>query len=352
MTTIKQVKQLGQQIWLDNLSRSLVQSGELARFLTDGVCGVTSNPAIFQKAFSSDALYIPEIEALKQHNKTPKEIYETLAIADVQAACDVCRAEYDSTGGKTGFVSLEVSPELSHDAERTIAEAQRLWAAINRPNAMIKIPATDAGLTALTALVASGINVNLTLLFSRKQTLKAYAAYTAGLTQLAANGGNLAQIQVVASFFISRIDNALDGTLPELLRGNIAIAIAKAAYLDWLDYFARSEFALLVAQGAHRVSLLWASTGVKNPDYPATLYVDALIGEHTVNTVPDATLKAFIATGTAARTLPENIPAALAQLAEAEKLGIDLETLATRLQNDGLKQFEEAFAKLLAPLAA
>ena len=352
MTTIKQVKQLGQQIWLDNLSRSLVQSGELARFLADGVCGVTSNPTIFQKAFSGDALYIPEIEALKQQNKTAKEIYETLAIADVQAACDVCRAEYDSTGGKTGFVSLEVSPELSHDAERTIAEAQRLCAAINRPNAMIKIPATDAGLTALTALVASGINVNLTLLFSRKQTLKAYTAYAAGLTQLAANGGNLAQVQVVASFFISRIDNALDGTLPEHLRGKIAIALAKAAYQDWQDYFAHPEFAVLAAQGAHRVSLLWASTGVKNPDYPATLYVDALIGEHTVNTVPDATLKAFIATGTAARTLPENIPAALAQLAEAEKLGIDVETLATRLQNDGLKQFEEAFAKLLAPLAA
>ena len=352
MTTIKQVKQLGQQIWLDNLSRSLVQSGELAQFLADGVCGVTSNPAIFQKAFSSDALYLPEIAALKQQNQTPQAIYETLAIADVQAACDVCRAEYDSSNGKTGFVSLEVSPELSHDAERTIAEAQRLWAAINRPNAMIKIPATDAGLEALTTLVANGINVNLTLLFSRKQTLKAYAAYTAGLTQLAANGGNLAQIQVVASFFISRIDNALDGTLPEYLRGKIAIALAKAAYQDWYDYFASPQFAALAAQGAHRASLLWASTGVKNPDYPATLYVDALIGEHTINTVPDATLKAFIATGTAARTLPENIPAALAQLAEAEKLGIDLETLATRLQNDGLKQFEEAFAKLLAPLAA
>ena len=352
MTTIKQVKQLGQQIWLDNLSRSLVQSGELARFLADGVCGVTSNPTIFQKAFSGDALYIPEIEALKQQNKTAKEIYETLAIADVQAACDVCRAEYDSTGGKTGFVSLEVSPELSHDAAGTIAEAKRLWAAINRPNAMIKIPATDAGLEALSALVASGININLTLLFSRQQTLKAYAAYTAGLTQLAANGGNVAQVQVVASFFISRIDGALDSTLPEHLRGKIAIALAKAAYQDWQDYFASAEFAALADQGAHCVSLLWASTGVKNPDYPATLYVDALIGEHTVNTVPDATLKAFIATGTAARTLPEDTQAAFAQLAEAEKLGIDVETLATRLQNDGLKQFEEAFAKLLAPLAA
>lgn len=351
MTTIKQVKQLGQQIWLDNLSRSLVQSGELAQFLADGVCGVTSNPAIFQKAFSSDALYLPEIEALKQQNKTAKEIYETLAIADVQAACDVCRAEYDSTGGKTGFVSLEVSPELSHDAERTIAEAQRLWAAINRPNAMIKIPATDAGLEALTALVASGININLTLLFSRKQTLKAYAAYTAGLTQLAANGGNLAQIQVVASFFISRIDNALDGNLPAHLRGKTAVALAKAAYADWQDFFGSTEFAVLAGQGANRVRLLWASTGVKNPAYPPTLYVDSLIGEDTVNTVPEATLQAFVAGGTARAALAEAADAAFAVLAEVAGLGIEVEALAERLQQDGLAQFDEAFAKLLAPLA-
>ncbi|ULJ60902.1 transaldolase [Wielerella bovis] len=351
MAILSEVKKLGQQIWLDNLSRSLVQSGQLAAFLTNGVSGVTSNPAIFQKAFSGDALYTPEIAALKAQGKNAKEIYETLAIADVQAACDVCRAEFDSTSGKTGFVSLEVSPELSRDAAGTISEAQRLHAAINRPNAMIKVPATDEGLVALTELVASGICVNLTLLFSREQTKKAYAAYVAGLEKLAANGGDVSKIQVVASFFISRVDNALDATLPEKLQGKIAISLAKAAYQDWADFFAADKFAALAAKGANKVSLLWASTGVKNPAYPDTLYVDSLIGEHTVNTVPDATLNAFIDHGKVALTLPENTTEALANIAEVAKLGVDLETLATRLQDDGLKQFEEAFAKLLAPLA-
>ncbi len=351
MSILSEVKNLGQQIWLDNLSRSLVQSGELAKMLEQGVCGVTSNPAIFQKAFSGDALYTPEIEKLKAQGLGAKEIYETLAVADVQAACDVCRAEFDRTGGKTGFVSLEVSPEWSRDAASTVAEAKRLHAAINRPNVMIKVPATDEGLVALTELVAAGICVNLTLLFSREQTLKAYQAYADGIEQRLANQQDVGHIQVVASFFISRVDNALDSTLPEHLQGKIAISLAKAAYFDWLNYFHSIYFSTLLAQGANKVSLLWASTGVKNPAYPDTLYVDSLIGEHTVNTVPDATLAAFIDHGTAASTLSDNTDTALEHIVEVEKLGIDLETLATRLQDDGLKQFEEAFAKLLAPLA-
>lgn len=350
MVILSEVKKLGQQIWLDNLSRSLVKSGELAKMLEQGVCGVTSNPAIFQKAFSGDDLYAPEIDALKKQGKSAKEIYETLAIADVQAACDVCRPEFDQSGGKTGFVSLEVSPELSRDAAGTIAEAKRLHAAINRPNVMIKVPATNEGLVALTELIISGINVNLTLLFSRAQTLKAYTAYTTGLHKRLEAGGDINHIHVVASFFISRIDNALDTTLPKHLQGKIAIALAKAAYHDWQEYFSTPEFKELAAKGANKISLLWASTGVKNPDYSNTLYVDSLIGEDTVNTVPDATLKAFMEHGTAASTLTQNTEQALAQIAEAEKLGVAFETLATRLQNDGLTQFEEAFAKLLAPL--
>lgn len=350
MAILSEVKKLGQQIWLDNLSRSLIQSGELATMLQQGVCGVTSNPAIFQKAFSGDPLYQPEIEKLKQQGKAPKEIYETLAIADVQAACDVCRPEFDRSGGQTGFVSLEVSPELSRDAAGTIEEAKRLHASINRPNVMIKVPATNEGLVALTELIISGINVNLTLLFSRAQTLKAYTAYTTGLHKRLEAGGDISHIQVVASFFISRIDNALDATLPEHLKGKIAISLAKAAYHDWQEYFATPEFAALAEKGANKVSLLWASTGVKNPDYPDTLYVDRLIGEHTVNTVPDATLKAFIEHGTAASTLTQDTEQAFTQLAEAEQSGVAFETLATRLQDDGLVQFEEAFAKLLAPL--
>ena len=351
MTILAEVKKLGQQIWLDNLSRTLVQSGALAQMLEQGVCGVTSNPAIFQKAFSGDALYAADIETLKQQGKDAKTIYETLAVADVQAACDVCRAEFDRSSGNTGFVSLEVSPELSRDAQGTIDEAKRLHAAINRPNVMIKVPATDEGLQALTELVADGISVNLTLLFSRRQTLKAYRAYADGIAKRLAAGGDVRTVHAVASFFISRVDAALDTTLPEHLQGKIAIALAKAAYLDWQAFFAAPEFARLAEQGANKVSLLWASTGVKNPAYPDTLYVDSLIGADTVNTVPDATLNAFIDHGKAACTLTEGMEEALAQLAETAQLGIDLETLSTRLQDDGLKQFEKAFEQLLAPLA-
>ena len=351
MTILSDVKALGQQIWLDNLSRSLVQSGELAEMLKQGVCGVTSNPAIFQKAFAGDALYADEVAALKQQDLTPKQRYETMAVADVQAACDVCLTEHESTGGKTGFVSLEVSPELSKDAQGTVEEARRLHAAIGRKNVMIKVPATDEGIEALETLVSDGISVNLTLLFSRAQTLKAYAAYTRGIAKRLEAGHDVSHIQVVASFFISRVDAALDATLPDYLKGKVAIALAKAAYQDWAQYFGSSEFAVLAEKGANRVQLLWASTGVKNPAYPDTLYVDSLIGAHTVNTVPDATLKAFIDHGTAKATLTEGVDEAQAQLAETAKLGIDVETLATRLQEDGLKQFEDAFAKLLAPLA-
>ncbi|MCS4534317.1 transaldolase [Neisseria montereyensis] len=350
MTILSDIKALGQQIWLDNLSRSLIQSGELAKMLQQGVCGVTSNPAIFQKAFAGDALYAEEITKLKQQDLTPKQRYETLAIADVQAACDVCLPEYESTGGKTGFVSLEVAPNLSHDTEGTVAEAKRLHAAINRKNVMIKVPTTDEGIKALTQLVADGISINLTLIFSRRQTLKAYEAYVAGIESRLKAGLPINNIQVVASFFLSRIDNAIDTTLPAHLQGKIAIALAKTAYRDWQNFFGSERFKALEAQGANPVQLLWASTGVKNPSYPDTLYVDNLIGPDTINTVPDATLKTFIDHGTAAQTLTQDVESAEAQLAETEKLGIDLEALAARLQEDGLKQFEDAFDKLLEPL--
>ncbi len=240
---------------------------------------------------------------------------------------------------------------MAKDAAGTIAEAKRLHQAINRPNVMIKVPTTDEGIEALTELVSAGISVNLTLLFSRAQTLKAYDAYQKGIAARLAASGKVDDIRVVASFFISRIDNALDPTLPEALQGKVAIALAKAAYRDWENYFGSEAFRRLEAQGANRVELLWASTGVKNPAYPDTLYVDSLIGPYTVNTVPDATLKAFIDHGKATPTLTEDTDQALEQLEEVAKLGIDLEALAHRLQEDGLKQFEDAFAKLLEPLA-
>ena len=351
MADLHAVKALGQQIWLDNLSRSLLHSGELAARLAQGVSGVTSNPAIFFNAFRHDDAYRDDITALQQQDLTALQRYERLAVADVQTACDVFAGEYATSGHRRGFVSLEVSPDAAHNTAATVAEAKHLWAAIDRPNAMIKVPATDAGLAALTELVAAGINVNLTLLFSRAQTLKAYRAHLAGLQQRQQAGQSLDRIYVVASFFLSRIDTALDATLPASLQGRSAIALAKAAYHDWQAFYAAAEWADVAAANAQPVSLLWASTGTKNKAYPDTLYVDSLIGAHTVNTVPEATLAAFIDHGNVAATLTQNSDEALALLRQIEELGIDVESLATRLQQDGLRQFEEAFAQLLAIVA-
>ena len=340
MAILQEVKQLGQQIWLDNLSRSLVRSGTLAKLQQSGVSGVTSNPAIFRQALAGDALYTAEIAQLKQQPLSAKARYETLAVADVQAACDVFAAQF-AAEGNSGLVSLECDPALSHDTEGTIAEARRLWGLIGRPNAMIKIPATDAGLAALPDLVADGININLTLLFSRAQTVRAYQAYQQGLAQRAGQ----AAPQLVASFFISRIDTALDPQLPPHLQGKTALALAQTAYRDWQQFFGQPSDAMPTAR------LLWASTGVKNPAYPDTLYVDNLIAPHTVNTLPDAVLQAFTDHGRAVDALSR--PAAPAQpvLDEVAALGIDLEALAAKLQQDGLAQFEQAFAQMLAPLA-
>ncbi len=355
MNRLQQTQQLGQQIWLDNLSRSLVQSGELAERLAQGVSGVTSNPAIFQKAFASDPLYIGEIADLKAQGKTPEEIYETLAVADVRAACGVFQAAYQASNGSGGWVSLEVPPALAHNTEDTVQEALRLHQRLGCLNAMIKIPATDAGIAAFEELTAQGVSINLTLLFSRRQTLKAYRAYAEGLRRRLAAGLPVSHIRAVASFFISRIDAALDGSLPENLRGKTAIALAKAAYHDWQNYCLSDEWAQLAAADAgnrpNPVRLLWASTGVKNPSYPATLYIDNLIGKDTVNTVPDATLAAFLEHGHAVAALTGNIDEAFSHLAAIERAGINTEDWAHRLQTEGLKQFEDAFAQLLAALA-
>ena len=340
MAILQEVKQLGQQIWLDNLSRSLVRSGTLAKLQQSGVSGVTSNPAIFRQALAGDALYTAEIAQLKQQPLSAKARYETLAVADVQAACDVFAAQF-AAEGNSGLVSLECDPALSHDTEGTIAEARRLWGLIGRPNAMIKIPATDAGLAALPVLVADGININLTLLFSRAQTVRAYQAYQQGLAQRAGQ----AAPQLVASFFISRIDTALDPQLPPQLQGKTALALAQAAYRDWQQFFSQPSSAVPTAR------LLWASTGVKNPAYPDTLYVDNLIAPHTVNTLPDAVLQAFTDHGRAADALSRPAVPAQPILDEVAALGIDLEALAAKLQQDGLAQFEQAFAQMLAPLA-
>lgn len=351
MAVLAQVYTLGQQIWLDNLSRNLIQSGELAYMLKAGISGVTSNPAIFQKAFASDTLYQNDINQLKQQPLSPKQRYEQLAVADVQAACDVCLPLYERSQGKAGFVSLEVAPDLADDAHATVTEAQRLWEVLNRPNVMIKVPATDSGIQALTTLVAQGINVNLTLLFSKTQLSKAWQAHAAGIRQRLSQNLPVNRIQVVASFFLSRIDSALDITLPESLQGKTAIALAKTAYAEWQEFILSREFTDLAAQQAAPLRLLWASTGTKNPAYSDVCYVENIIGADTINTVPTNTLNAFIDHGHANATLTQDVQQAKNVLIEIQKLGINLESLAVRLQQEGLQQFVDAFDALLQPLA-
>ena len=350
MAVISEVNKLGQQIWLDNLSRSLIQSGELAKMLEAGISGVTSNPAIFQKAFAGDPLYADDVASLKQQSLSPKQRYEHLAIADVQAGCDVCRSVYEQSNGTAGLVSLEVAPDLADDTAATVSEAQRLWQTLDRPNAMIKIPATDSGLQALTILVAQGVNVNLTLLFSKEQVVKAYQAHAAGIRQRLAQNLPVNRIQVVASFFLSRIDSAVDPRLPVNLQGKTALALAKTAYAQWQEFLQSREFKDLSIQQTAPIRLLWASTATKNPNYSDILYIENVIGRDTINTIPTHTLNAFIDHGTAAATITQDLAQAKSTLIEIEQLGINLESLASRLQLDGIQQFIDAFDALLQPL--
>ncbi len=350
MNRLQAIRPFGQRIWLDNLSRELLQTGELARLLADdGIAGVTSNPAIFHKAISTDPRYQDELAALKTDaSLSAEQRYETLVIADIQAACDLTLPQYQATAGDDGYVSLEVSPALSRDEAGTLAAARRLWAAIDRPNAMIKIPATAAGVTALATLIREGINVNVTLLFSRTQVEATWAAYEAGLAARLADGQALGRVRSVASFFLSRIDSLLDPQLPEALRGKAAVALARDVYAAWQARLDSPLWARLRQAGAQPQWLLWASTGTKNPAYSDVLYVESLIGEQTVNTVPDATLLAFRDHGEAAATLAADPAGARAVLAAVAAAGVDLEAVGERLQVDGLKLFDDAFAALLA----
>ncbi|PXW94395.1 transaldolase [Sphaerotilus hippei] len=341
----------GQQIWLDKLSRSLVASGELQRWVDEhAVAGVTSNPAIFAQALADDAAYAPALAELRGVEPDLERRFELLAIPDVQAACDVLRPLYERSHGDAGYVSFEVSPSLSRDGAGTLAAARRLWAQIARPNAMIKIPSTPDCLEAISAALADGININVTLMFSPRQVRQVFTACTEGLRRRHAAGLPLAAVRSVASLFVSRVDTLVDaqpGASTDGLSGEVGIANARAAYATWLDTYGGAAFAGLRAAGATPPLCLWASTGVKNPAWRDTCYVEALIGPRTVNTVPDATLAAFADHGETARTLDTDLPGAWAVLARAAAAGIDLDTLGEQLQAEGLKQFEQAFERLL-----
>ena len=353
---LHQLHARGQSVWYDYIRRAFIASGELQALVDQGVRGVTSNPSIFEKAIAGSADYDTALRPLVDAGKSVAEIYETLALEDIQAAADILRPVFDRSDGRDGFVSLEVSPTLAHDTANTIAEARRLHAALDRPNVMIKVPATQEGIPAITALIADGISVNVTLIFSTAHYEPVAEAYLAGLERLAAKGGDLGQVASVASFFVSRVDTAVDAALEKIgeraLQGKIAVANAKAAYARFQTIFSGARWERLAALGAQVQRPLWASTGTKNPLYPDTLYVDALIGPDTVNTVPPATLNAFLDHGTVASTLAQDMDAAHSHLARLAGLGIDLDAITGKLQEDGVAAFAKSFEALMDSVAA
>ena len=353
-STIQQCVQLGQSIWYDNIERRLLNNGELAAMIERGdIQGLTSNPTIFNKAIAQSSDYDTDLLPLAEAGKSPLEIFEALAVDDIRAAADLMRPLYDETNGGDGYVSLEVNPTLAHETEATLAEAQRLWAWVDRPNLMIKIPATKAGLPAIQQAIAAGINVNVTLIFSIERYRAVMDAYLAGLEARAAQGLPV-DVASVASFFVSRIDVAVDKRLEAIgiadakaLLGKTAIANARLAYQTFREIFESERFAPLQAQGARVQRPLWASTGTKNPAYPDTLYVDELIGPHTVNTMPPATLDAFRDHGRAELTIENDLGDARHVFAELNALGISLAQITEDLEVAGVEAFAEAFASLL-----
>jgi transaldolase/glucose-6-phosphate isomerase len=362
MNPLKQLEMCGQSLWLDYLKRSLIEKGELRALIErDGLKGVTSNPSIFEKAIGETDEYaeaLRQFQALGDHSIS--DIYEHLAIADIRGAADMLRPVYDQTRGEDGYISLECSPYLANDSEGTVEEALRLWAAVERPNLMVKVPATPAGIPAIRQLIGRGLNINITLLFSVTVYEQVVEAHISGLEDLKRAGGDVAKIASVASFFVSRIDAAIDKRLDKLgdkqvaerLRGKVAIANAKLAYGRYKALFSSPRWLLLASSGAKSQRLLWASTSTKNPAYKDTMYVEALIGRDTVDTIPPATMDAFRDHGKAIPdAIEQDIAGARAMLAELEQHGISLKDVTEELVKDGVQQFADAFDKLLGAIA-
>lgn len=358
MTKMHELAQLGQSVWLDYMRRSLITSGQLQTLIDQGLLGITSNPTIFEKAIAGSTDYDDDLTRLVEAGKSPEQIYETLALDDIGRAADLLRPAYERTAGADGFISIEANPTLAHDTAGTQAEVRHLFAALDRPNVMVKVPATDEGVPAVETLTAEGININITLIFSLAQYEAVAEAYLRGLEARAAAGAPLSHIASVASFFVSRVDTVVDRALDALgtpaalaLRGKIAIANACAAYGRFREIFAGPRWEALAARGARVQRPLWGSTGTKNPLYPDTLYVDALIGPHTVNTVPPATLQAFLDHGVVAPTLEAGVEAACRQLEALAALGVDLDAITRQLLDDGIAAFAQSFESLLASIA-
>ena len=358
-----ELRKCGQSPWYDNIERNLITSGKLQEMIDkDSLMGITSNPAIFEKAITGSADYDKAIEKLARENLTALEIYESLAIEDIQMAADVLQQVYRRSGGRDGFVSLEVSPLLADDTEGTIAEAERLWAEVDRENVMIKVPATTAGIPAVQILIGEGMNVNVTLMFAQSVYEAVAEAYIAGLETFAVKNGDLGRVNSVASFFISRIDTLVDSKLDEKLetaenprerveleslKGRVAVANAKLTYQTYKSIIASDRWQKLAAKGANTQRLLWASTSTKNPDYSDVMYVEELIGADTVNTLPQATMDAFRDHGRTQPTIEGGVSLARDTMSLLEAGGVSMDEITEQLVRDGVRLFAEPFNKLL-----
>jgi transaldolase len=347
----------GQSIWYDNLNRELIRTGALQRMIgEDAVTGGTSNPSIFEKAVGSSDAYDDDIRALAAAGKSKDEVFDALTIKDIQLCCDLFAPAYERTDGADGFCSLEVSPEIAYDTAATIRDAKRLFAALGRPNAMIKIPGTEEGLPAVEECLAAGLNINITLLFGVENYEQVAWAYIRGLERRVQAGEPVDRIASVASFFVSRVDTLVDQKLDESgrmdLSGRAGVANAKIAYAKFTEIFSGDRWQSLAAKGARVQRPLWASTSTKNPAYRDVIYVEELIGEHTVNTLPQVTLDAFRDHGVARDALEEGVDEAFAHIRALEEAGVDFKAVTDELQTQGVKLFSDSFEKANSTVAA
>jgi transaldolase len=362
---LQQLHDAGQSIWLDYIDRTLLQSGDLERRIqNDALTGLTSNPTIFEKALEGTAYDAQLAGAGSNASLTPQALFELIATEDVRSACDAFRPIYDATRGTDGFASIEVSPGVADDADRTVAEARRLWETVDRPNVMIKVPGTRSGAQAVRTLIAAGINVNITLLFAIEAHARVIESYMAGLEDRVQAGRGVERMASVASFFVSRVDTAVDPKLTALaagrtgpdkdrllaLRGGAAIANAKRAYRLFTEKFAGPRWEALAARGARVQRPLWASTSTKNPAYRDVMYVEQLIGPDTVDTIPPATIEAFRDHGVVARTVDADLAAADRVVRDVEAAGVSLAAVTEQLLHDGITNFSASYESLLAGL--
>jgi transaldolase len=357
-----QLEELGQSVWLDFINRNLITSGELGRLIeVDGISGITSNPAIFEKAISESHDYEHDIKIMLKDGKDAKAIYEAICLKDLQMAADEFRPIYDKTNGEDGYVSMEVDPHLAYNTKDTIEEARRLWTALNRPNVFIKIPATKEGLPAIQQLISEGININITLLFGLPRYREVAEAYILGLELLDAKGKDLKQVASVASFFLSRIASLVDPIEEEFLashgeqahfgtyvKGHVAISSARIAYKMYKEIVGSERFRKLVAKGARTQKLLWASTGTKNPEYSDIKYVEELIGRNTINTIPPTTMNAYRDHGHPKERIELDLEQAEWVMDVLPELGINIDAITQQLEDEGVDKFNKQFDKIMS----